>query len=570
MAGWQDAPAVGGAPPPPQGGVSSWQSAPVVQGVGGVRPQIDVYDAFQRQTKTGQYAPPPQPTRVEGNPQASGLPGPFGQAMNTFNSASHGAMDAATANLGDELYAGVSAPIRAGIDAMQGRGFDLGRSFNESLGRGEETARNLRDLNPSAYDTGGVVGSLGLMGRGGSPVGAMGPMTKGIVGRTALQSGGVGAAMGLGEPGTIQERLTNAAVGGGAGAIVGGVGGKLVSQFAKGAPGAAPTVKQLFEQGDAAFKAARASGAALSPQSAKSVIGELRAELIADGAITPSGKIAGLPKIEHALNLADDYATSSVTIEQLLRIRKQLAKAAASIDKDERTLGMALVRKLDDTVLKLKPTDFAAGANAAPKAIQDWKVGREIWHTAKKAESIEGLTAAARRQHQKSAAVPMEQATRNKFGNFAEKEKNLRGFSAKERQAIQAVADGSKFANTAKQIGRLAPTTMGSLGLKAGAPFAIGMAAGGGNPLVGSAVAAGSLGLGYVGKAIASLSTANRAKLAQILIRNGGQMPTRIPGTLPKALQRALTSINAAAGANAGNLSVGLAEALQSGGRGSR
>lgn len=500
--------------------------------------------------------PPPSP---EGNPAGSVVPGPVGDALNTFNAYSRGAMDASTFNMGDELWAGVKAPFVAGFDALQGRGFDIPRAFQQELAVGEESASNIRDLNPQAYDNGGILGTIGLMGRG--RAGGGGALPKHFTARTALQAGGVGAITEAGKPGTLQERMANAAYGGAAGALVGGVGGKVVSQFAKGAPPVVPTVDELFSKGDAAFKAAKASGAVLAQPSAQKTIAGLRQVLVADGAITPSGKIAGLPKIEHALNLADDYATSNVTMEQLLRIRKQLGKAAASTDKDERALGMALIRQLDDDILAKTPADFASGAQNASKAIREWKTGRELWHTAKKSETVEELSNSAVRQSRKAAAVPVEQATRNKFGNFVEKPKNLRGYSPAEVQALKDVSDGSGFGNAAKQVGRLAPTTLGGLGVKAGIPWAVGNAVGG--PVVGTAVAGVSVGLGYVGKIISNLSTANRAQLAQLIVRNGGKLPNRIPQNLSQPLRNAVGNLIIAGGASGGNVAAQLAQAIQ-------
>lgn len=517
-------------------------------------------DSFRERVRRATERPPTQPLpSPAGNPQAMPVPGPVGDALNTFNAFTHGAMDASTANMGDELWAGIKAPFIAGYDASQGRGFDLGRAFQQELAVGEDRARNLEALNPDAYAMGGIVGTLGLMGRGGAG-GAPRPLSPSLARSAAIQGGTVGAIMEGGKPGSLVERTANAAYGGAGGAIIGGVGGKLISQFVKGAPAATPTVEQLFAKGDAAFKAARASGAVLSQASARKTIAGLRDVLIADGAITPSGRIAGLPKIEHALNLADDYASTNVTMEQLLRIRKQLGKAAASTDKDERTLGMALIQQFDQDIIGKSAGDFVSGAQSASAALKEWEAGRGYWHTAKKSETVEELANSAVRQSRKSAAVPVEQATRNKFANFTERPKNLRGFSADEVAALKDVSEGSIVGNAAKQVGRLAPTTLGGLGVKAGIPFAIGSAIGG--PVAGGVAAGASVGLGYAGKIISSLSTAHRARLAQIVIRNGGTLPTRVPQNLPKPLQSALGNLIIAGGAGSGAHAGRVAEAI--------
>lgn len=544
------------------GGVAGAPTVPQVTDQNSFRERVRLSAIEQGINQPAQPAPSP-----EGNPSTSVLPGPLGGAANNFNAYTHGAMDASTLNMGDELYAGLKAPFIAGVDALQGRGFDIPRAFQQELKVGEDAAANIRGLNPDAYDKGGVLGSLALMGR--SPTGAVTTMVPNIVKRAAVQGGTMGATMGFGQPGSLQERMLNAGAGGATSALLGAGAGKLASYVtgatrvapAPGRTGAPPKTAELFAKGDAAFKSAKSSGAVLSQSSAKNVVGGLRQILIDEGAITPSGKVADLPKINHALNLADDYASADMTMEQLLRVRKQLGKAASSTDKDERSLAMALIQKFDKDVLSRTPADFAAGAQAAPKALRDWEAGRGFWHTAKKAETVEELANSAVRQSRKSAAVPVEQATRNKFANFTEKPKNLRGFTPEEVQALKNVSQGTAVGNTAKQVGRLAPTTLGGLGVKAGIPFAIGSTVGG--PVAGTAAASVSVGLGYVGKIVSSLSTANQAKLAQLIIRNGGTLPNRIPQNLTQPLRNAVGNLILAGAAGSGNVASQLAQAIQ-------
>jgi hypothetical protein len=282
------------------------------------------------------------------------------------------------------------------------------------------------------------------------------------------------------------------------------------------------------------------------PKGAK-IMADMRQVLIADGAITPSGKIAGYPKIQHALDLADDYASAPLSMENLLKVRKQVAKAAGSFDPDERRLAAEMLRTLDAGVVKLNAAagDFVQGAGE--QAVRDWARGREFYHIGKKAESVEKLMTGAQRQSKKSAAVPVEQAMRNKFDAFTNKESNLRGFKPEEIAALKAVSEGSVLGNAAKQAGRLAPTTLGGVGVKAGIPFAVGNAIGG--PVAGTALAGTTMGIGVIGKVIARLSTDQKAKLASIIVRNGGKLPTSIPQNLPGPLKKALGNIMLTAGA---------------------
>ncbi len=105
--------------------------------------------------------------------------------------------------------------------------------------------------------------------------------------------------------------------------------------------------------------------------------------------------------------------------------------------------------------------------------------------------------------------MPVEQATRNKFANFTDKDKNLRGYTPTEVQALKDVSQGTAVGNIAKRTGRLAPTTWGGLpGRVAAVGVPVGLATG--SPLLGGVAAGGVIGLGYVGQVVSKLSTANR------------------------------------------------------------
>lgn len=511
---------------------------------------FDFRDAVAQEMGTGKYAQPVEQARVEGNPEASPLPGGAGDAMNAWNAFNHKAQDVSTFGLGDEIYAVATSPFREhGLPGFfNGKGYDIGAAINEGLQPAEERAANLRDLNPQAYDAGAIPGSLALLGR--SPSRAPTPLPQGnkLLVQATGQGAAAGAALGFGEPGSLEERAWGGARGALTGGATGLIGGKLVKDFTRGMVPSVPSAGAHIATSKGAFSAARGSGAVVAQPKGAQLMQDMRQVLVADGAITPSGKIAGYPKIQHALDLADDYASAPMTMEQLLKVRKQVAKAAKSFDPDERRLAVEMLRALDDGVLKLKTAagDFVQGAGE--QAVRDWAMGREFYHIGKKSESVDKLITSARRQAKKSAAVPVEQATRNKFGSFTDKEANLRGFKPEEVAALKAVSEGGVVGNAAKQVGRLAPTTLGGLGFKAGVPYAVGHTFAG--PVGGAALAGTTVGLGVIGKIIARLSTDQKAQLASLIVRNGGKLPTRVPQSLPAPLKNALGNLILTAGAS--------------------
>lgn len=489
---------------------------------------------------------------VTNNPQNSALPGFLGQMSNTIRSSTQGLQDSATLNLGDEMAAGV----KTGIDAMTGQPADYGKTLQQA----ERLSADTANLNPSAYGFGQTAGTLALLGRAPSRAimsAVPAVLAKGTIKRAALSSGTIGATMGFGEPGSIQDRLKNAAIGGATGLLTGAAGGYVAGRLAAPTAGkaATPTVEKLFDEASGAFRAARASGATVSKPAVSNIAAGLRQIMVDEGAITPSGKVADLPKISHALALIDDYATQPVSMEQLFRVRKQLGKAAASTDKEERGLAMDLLRHLDDSVesLSTQAGDFVAGgAGSGEQAVADWVKGRQLWHIAKKGESVETLISTAARKSKKAVAVPPEQSLRNQFENFISKDRNLRGFNPEERAALNSVVEGTTTGNLAKSVGKLAPTTIGGLTFKGGVPLAVGAALG--SPGLGVAVAGGSYAIGLAGRLVSRLSTQGQAELARVLILNGGKLPTKVPSNLSGPVKKTLGNLIMVGGANSANL----------------
>ncbi len=505
-----------------------------------------------------QQSPTEQP-QLENNPFASQLPGPLGQLHNTVQAVNAGGLNSSLFNMGQEAYAGVMGVPKAIMDASQGKGFNYPRAFQDELALSEQTDAQKRALNPQAYDAGGTIGTIAMLGKApakGALAGALAGVTKGTIKRAALQSGAVGATIGFGQPGDIGTRVSNALEQGTTSAVLGAGAGKIATML--DGKIATPQVQDLFDQAKTHFKATDASNAVTAPKVGQQYASDLRTFLAKRGKITPSGKVATYPDIAHALNLADDYAQAPMTMAQWQTLRENVADAAGSVNKKERGLGMSMLDMLDNHVSGLPAAAFLHGNGQ--QAVADWTQARALWHIAEKAKSVEGLISSAQRQSNKSAAVPVEQATRNKFDSFVGKDKNLRGFSADEQAALRAVGNGTPVGNFAKGVGRLAPTTLGSLGIKAGIPMAVGTAIGG--PGVGMAVGAGSVGLGYLGKIVSSLSTAQQAEFARMLVLNGGKIPTTIPSMASAPVKKALGNLMIYGASKAGGLNHSIAGAV--------
>jgi len=186
-----------------------------------------------------QFTPDPaaQP-QVEGNPYASSLPGPLGQFQNSSRAFQGGMIEGATGNLSNEITSGIMAPFDAAGAAMQGNGFDVGRSFNNIYAQGQEQAAGSRALNPELYNRGNLTGAVTLGGGLGSLASrATSPLATALLG--GLEGGLYGAVYGAGGAEgneRLSQALQQAGWGAAGGSLLGGVAGAMqqpISQEAR-------------------------------------------------------------------------------------------------------------------------------------------------------------------------------------------------------------------------------------------------------------------------------------------------------------------------------------------------
>lgn len=126
---------------------------------------------------------------------------------------------------GDEIAGAMGAIPRAIGDWAGGEGFDLGRSYDRSVGLERELQRRAEERSPVATTVGSVGGGV-MLANSLAPISAIQRLSQGAgLGKTALASGVdsavLGAAYGAGEGENLQERAVNSLGGGAAGATIG-------------------------------------------------------------------------------------------------------------------------------------------------------------------------------------------------------------------------------------------------------------------------------------------------------------------------------------------------------------
>lgn len=92
------------------------------------------------------------------------------RAYGGSDAARSGAMQGMTFGFADEILGTMMTPIEMGIDAVQGKPFDPGRSWNQAVARNRATDDQMQEANPVLATVGEIAGGVGTgvsLARGG-------------------------------------------------------------------------------------------------------------------------------------------------------------------------------------------------------------------------------------------------------------------------------------------------------------------------------------------------------------------------------------------------------------------
>lgn len=448
--------------------------------------------------------------------------GAVGRGLNFVRGLTDQLTQGALFNLGDEVAA-AGRFVGGQVGEALGTRDEPGKSFGEALQdvRGEQA--RFREENPVAATAANVVGGLGAgaqaMKSGLTLMNAAKPTIPSMALRGAGEGALYGAAYGAGEGEGAQDRLARALQGGTVGALTGGALGAASGAVARST---APTTQALRAQADAAYEVADRSGVRIAPQSLKSFVDTLPSKL------DDAGFDEVLhPRVARALKVAQDRAEGPMTLSQAERLRRVVKNAASSPDASERNVARVMVDELDDYISTLGQADVLAGNAADAQALSQ---ARDFWARKSKAETVQGLTERARNRSSLFTGSGYENALRTEFRNLVQNEKKMRLFTKSEQEALRKVAQGGPIGNAMRFLGRFAPRGPVSTGFGVGSGLAMG------DPLVTGAV----MMAGEAGRMGATAATARNARLAEELMRAGGQGFSRAVSPSRQALMRAL------------------------------
>lgn len=416
------------------------------------------------------------------------------------------------------------APALKGVNAVFGTDF---QPSAEPLG-GSAGLRKGLSISPASDGKAEQMARRVAQSVGGAAVPAAGSARS--IGQVAAAlatgaGGGIGGAVAQQvAPGNMGAEIAGELLGGvGTGAAISGLANRSAQRAAERA---VPTVQELEQQAGDKFQDAHRLGVTAGQQQTQGLAGDIRSIASQEGLISPTGRVSeAYPKAREALRLVDDYAQGDMSVPQMQTVRKVLSDAAKSPDDAERRIAVLMLKKFDDFTSPL-----------APELAQ----GRSLYTRAMRGEELETLRELAEANRSKYSASGVENALRNEYRALNRKiiKGQERGWSPDQAAAIRRVDEGTGLSNTARNLGKAAPTGPVSFMGSVGVPGLLGTALGG--PALGATLATGAALGGYGARSAATAMTMRNAEIAELLARNGGTVVPQSNNELYKRIAEAL------------------------------
>lgn len=333
-----------------------------------------------------------------------------------------------------------------------------------------------------------------------------------------------------------------------AGALAGGAGASMAAQkfkamaAARTAANATPSAEDLLSSGSKGFEAVKSSDAVIKPSSVEQMAKDIKTEMLNEGKHPISegqaGVFGALDRLE-----AMGQSTGGVTPKDMEIIRKNLVDLKPNLLAGP-TARMAS-EKFMDKYSNLGPSDLLNGSNPFPtlkNAIGDWAAGKRSNIVTGKADlaALNSGTAGSGANQDNNLRQAIKQLARPMNNTNVPVARKL-GFNNEEIAAIKKAATGTLAGNTARYVGKAAPTGIVSAAMAGTA----GHVAGGPIGAVALPVA------GYIAKKIGDLSTKRAVAAIDSLVRSrsplaahvAAQLSPQIVGQMPAKSQRILQGL---------------------------
>lgn len=443
-----------------------------------------------------------------------------------------GAADSASFGFGDEIAAGMGAPVGYIANQLAGNDKSLGQTYDDLLANRRAQISGAKKENPNAFTAGQFAGGLAIPGAGILSGGSLGMRV--LKGAAAGGAQGTAYAYGSGEG--EDSRLKMAEDAALPSALVGGllpVAGQAISSVIPTSRNASIDVKKLGDASSVKYQAMRDAGATLNRSGINTVTYNIGKELSDTGLMNKSLHGKTMSVIE---DLNADAAKGSLDLERLDQYRQLLSDVVTDttdkingVSKDGLKAQVA-INAIDNAVDSLGASHLASGTTEAVKALND---ARDLYSAKSRYKTIQNMIDNAYNTDKPNTSL------RNAAANLAKSIRgSKRGWTDEEIAAINDMArrgipGGILNFMSSKIISGIAGGAGGAVG--GGVPGAIAGAAAGGAVTYPFQKAANAL---QEGKANAVLNAiADRPQVQQAL----GMSPAQISKLPP---QQAIEVLN--------------------------
>tara|TARA_R110000772_G_scaffold4094_1_gene14437 strand:+ start:1966 stop:3612 length:1647 start_codon:yes stop_codon:yes gene_type:complete len=272
----------------------------------------------------------------------------------------------------------------------------------------------------------------------------------------------------------------------------------------------APTRESLKTASSALYKSIDDMGVTVAPGPYSRAVSSITKELKRKGG-HPKTTPKAMAALDELTNSIDPMAPPPKLSD--LDTYREIAKAAAkSIEPREQMLGKIIINKLDDFVDKAAVNKHLKGGGDPTKVGEMYKQARDLWGRQKRSEMITNAVETAQNR-----ASGIENGVRVEFRKIVDNPKKAKWFTKEELGDMRVVIRGTKGANYAKAIGRLAPIgTSGATNMLSSlAGIGVGASFGG------TAGAVLVPAVGMISRPLARRLTLNNARFAESVIRAG-------------------------------------------------
>lgn len=282
---------------------------------------------------------------------------------------------------------------------------------------------------------------------------------------------------------------------------------------------------QLATRADIAYRNAEKAGVIVSPDSLKAKVPQF------EKVLKEEGFLPGLhPQLDTVLGEFQKEINTPKTLKELDQLRRTLKAPAKFYDNpDQQRITGRLIDEFDDYVKNLSAKDLAVEGAKVKGATKELTKARNFYNRSRKADEIDELFRRAEiRAGANFTQSGLENSLRQELKSLALNKKRFSMFSSTEQNAIEAAAKGGSIQNVLRNIGKYAATSPIPTGVGGGIGAGLGAAIGGvpGAVIGGAAVPA----VGSAARAAATRIGMNRLEEIQRMI-SLGRMPEIQPRT---------------------------------------